>query len=584
MNFWLRPTPRSILSLNSFRISIKHEGFSRHFSVCQPLLRRRRTHGTHGTAQKETNIKLSETIAEQKQIIRRVSYFVNAGFPSSAVGYFHKKLSSGRLARSLRPQVFEDTLQLLLGCNAFPEVLSVSGRMRSEGVIPSLGIQGRLLSIGYTQNKSSQEDFLNAIKVLFLNARTGFEDDIIHDILCHLEKTDSPSKILEETTRVFLDSQQEGHRLHPKSVALLIKHYIGIENEANADSWLDYHSERPLAPHTEDADSRLLPYRIYLNGMVDLKKNSSLVCGPILERMTKDGVYPNVDIINSMIFAELRFGKSSAAFGIYDTLRTHNARSVYPNEETFHLLYTAAAKAGANKAPDTFPVSPRQLFREMFELHILMKKWIIDTKWPVTSSRSLAAALSYFLAANDYAAAYVVIDGYRMFRIPFEESVTDLVMETLIKRCKDEIAVLTPASPAVWAEAFTNTMGIRASGWKHFSRLRKESKYDMLQRVLHNVETNTAGRLVSSNKNASLREKKLQTMRERKLQFMQSILSHALVSTFVSRTDSAVMMEELAAQELTKAFGDMYLDNISNIMSSAYAPKYVDICYEGSKY
>ncbi|KAL5530809.1 hypothetical protein ACEPAF_7067 [Sanghuangporus sanghuang] len=426
-------------------------------------------------------------------VVGRASYYIEHWAPHAILGYFKSTVLRDGVPKPVRLKTGEALLNMLFRKRFFDEAFQILDVMRGLRKEFSAPIRAKLLTVNFIHSGVRTGTYFHNLESLLRNPDfSGREDVDRHflDVLHLLVYPGSPMDRLEKVVKLYLDVRGKDYRLDSSAIAVMIACHLARGNEADAERWLDYHSKRPSPSRSEVDPTFCLPYIAYAQKrlVASPDKDPQEVYGPILDRMFQDQAWPDSVFVNILITAELEHNNFHRVLGLYEMLRAHASRGVYPDETTYSRLFTAAAAVisapgiseSSKQRRALFPKSRRLLFREMAEMQLHLKHGHFTPLAPIISGVSLEAALQMFITCKDYAAAIVVLKVFELLHMPLEQRAMNIVITSIVSRCRKEIGSNSEdaAQKPSWADIFLDLRGIPRRRIKHVS------DWDMRRRVI----------------------------------------------------------------------------------------------------
>lgn len=379
-----------------------------------------------------------------------------------------RKLTSGILnehkdekGEPLYRQLAEGAIELFLSwkyIDGAEMVLKTIKDLGNEFPLP-LNIRAKLLACRYANKVISRALFLENLKNIFVQNKfilNSVPGDF-HGIIQHLPDVPDPLSTLEKVAAMYIQAKSAHGEFHLDgiSIAFLIQQSFLAGKYKRARHWL---GEAKHLINSDDA-FKLIPYKTYLKRNLQILRDTDDPedeYGPHLQRMDKHGAKPDIELVNMLLKAELAPGRITRFFAIYEKLRNNGFDGVFPDENTFQIVFEAYTEKFRRTvypidadAPDFMKEvpeesetlrSPRQVFWDLINS--------INPNGPASSgnsaitSNSLSSALLYFVHATDYAAALIVLRMVVRLDCAFEDSQIKLVLDALVERCRRELLEL----------------------------------------------------------------------------------------------------------------------------------------------
>jgi hypothetical protein len=136
--------------------------------------------------------------------------------------------------------------------------------------------------------------------------------------------------------------------------------------------------------------------------------------------MSQSQIQIDLPLLNSLVQLAVRQDKFHQAFALYNRIMKDSAPHMIPDSFAFGSLFNALQRIWTTTEPTALRArhlldvpTPRQLFRQMLECHMLSTRTSDPRTHPVTRVSTLNVALRLFMLAMDYSAALVALRTFR---------------------------------------------------------------------------------------------------------------------------------------------------------------------------
>ncbi|KAG1766778.1 hypothetical protein EDD22DRAFT_877249 [Suillus occidentalis] len=341
-------------------------------------------------------------------LLRSIDSRILAKGPDNVGAYIHDKISVAKFHNVYRSTMFNRLIHFLLERDLFKLAISVYKRMLQEQFLPT-----RDISLRITAMTEVVDDMANAF-------------DTIRNA----------------------DLSASGN-----TVSVMVTAYLRSGEMNTAESWLKkYESdcmEQGVAPDAA-------PYAGILETLQEIQPENSDAVHATLYRMRSEGVTPDIAVFNALIRSSLARREYTEAFGLYHAIMTNRSESLLPSDLTFKKLFHASKFLGHKhsrkyKRPNN-AVSPRQLFRDMVQCHLLRTGNVPLAHSNIVSVSCIHLALRTFMALNDYPAVLMTLRAFRQFGFQPNLQTYLIVITSLILRIKQDLGCFRRAGQYRFAD------------------------------------------------------------------------------------------------------------------------------------
>lgn len=482
-------------------------------------------------------------------ILRRITFHVETGFPRFALHHFRKRVSIWDLHTNRRSRaLFEDVLNLFIRKSCFAEVKTLIKIVKSTAFKFPIPMRAKLMTVKLVNDSMHTSLYINNMRTLFTKAKRldrGLSDTQFCGLLHLLARREKRLNMMERLAELFISI--EGNILGPSSIAFLIRcHVIAQSRDSRVsehgqaiEHWLSYHVKFSPRDGSGANSAFCIPYNALIVSLLQNSrgKDPQTIYGPILERMSNDGAWADTVLLNTLIQAEVRYGNVYEAFVLYGKLRTSASHGIFPDENTFSQLFAASGRQAHRRLLD-LEASPanteaditlsRILFREMLEAHKIANKAAL-------SKYSLSAALWQFVVSGDYAGACVALSTYTRHHVVFGESTFRSVLWALAQRCK--VDMKKSKNRPFWAGIFLDNPSLRADRKKRYkvNYIIRHMMIVFKKSTTESAESPVTEQIPADNEirvNGSLTQQEDKTLRSKRLETIDFLISRALASAF----------------------------------------------------
>lgn len=363
-----------------------------------------------------------------------------------AVDYFYKFMKETKLRPEQRFEAYSRSIRLFVVHGLLQDAYSLYSRMQDEGFIPPFEVQASMFVLQKLSTGDSTEALLEAAQKAF--ADEAFDEEGFRYLLRILASvTRLPPSVFDDLIQLFIQSQkQENYALSPKTEALLAV----IRTRRG---WQSFVPKTDLPSNeltlTQRASAREQEIEA-LQGMADKDPEiAPLIHSTIRRIQHTNGTYDRVfyNIIISALADRLRFADVVSLYN----MMLRGDKTILPDAYTFGTLIRLVTRLSGPrtihtrkfKAPKDLPTM-RTLYRDMVYCHRIQTFGNVKARTPVIKGTLLNKVLRGFVASGDYAAAYVVLKSYEVFKIPITLETYRSAMGEIMRRIQRELPYLQP--------------------------------------------------------------------------------------------------------------------------------------------
>lgn len=508
------------------------------------------------------------------RLLDRIQYYVWNKYPTRALARFHKELSSGRIPVNQRSDLYDAVIRVFVQYGHRYEAESVLHRLETSEHILSTSLYGTVTTHEFVTGKITTDVFLKKIEKVV--SSPSYSEKSFLGLLSHLYRMNCPGDVLDQVAHTFIRTKELG----PRGVSTVIHLLMQKGELARTAPWFDYHSDRVTSKTTPITEEDAAPYTTYMEELLSMTKTSKpeTVYGPVMKKMLEDGVWPDIQYLNTAIEAEARHGNTKSAFHLYGLIRSLSYRGLLPTDVTYSHLFSGFIRDyQIGRLGRGYDMTPRRLFFEMMVVH---KLGTAQGRLPVATSVSLGSALLTFSRIKDYAAACCTLRTLQTLRCPFPDLFARKIVTLLVHECLHDLRLDKPGQRTSWVTAF---LGLGSDVRRR--RFQHASLKDIHKRVLdigrHNLtdapnvdepilEDDTVPGASSVPTRTPVREKKINKMRQNKFEFMFTLLSRASSACFASEDTPLDVVRKFTVRAYEDAKAALYPTD-AEVQESAFA-------------
>ncbi|EKM58955.1 uncharacterized protein PHACADRAFT_249088 [Phanerochaete carnosa HHB-10118-sp] len=317
---------------------------------------------------------------------------------------------------------------------------SLYSRMQDEGYIPPQQIQASMVVLYKLSTGNSTWSLTGAAEKAF--AQESFDEEEFRYLLRIISSvTRLPPAVYDDLIQLFIKSRgKENYTLSSKTESLLAyirtrRERMGEVRETNFPA-----EEGPLADRTTAHEQEL---KMLLN-MAKKDPEIAPIIHSTIRRMRHNDEAHGRTLYNIMMSALADRRRYADVFSVYNMM-IRGDKSILPNAYTFGILFRLASRFSGprtihsrkTKAPKDVPTM-RALFRDMVYCHRIQTGKDVTSRTPAINGSLMNKILRTFIEAGDFAAAYVALRSYAVFKIPVLLATYRAVIGAIMQRLRHE--------------------------------------------------------------------------------------------------------------------------------------------------
>ncbi|KAF7776852.1 hypothetical protein Agabi119p4_5245 [Agaricus bisporus var. burnettii] len=362
------------------------------------------------------------------------------------------------IPRIAQPQnSYETVIRFLLTRNCIHAAIAVYVRMTELGFAVPLRLEARMLVALIVHTPSTEtkalDEFGSSLQDIIQNK--GFTNEDLWNILTIMDNHNFSPTLLFNLMNTFYDTHEPDVPILDLRLYKKCLHY-GAESgdvEAGLRSLATLGHSRLRGPRRKLVNHA---YASFIAGVRDTSVLNREAIASALDLMKKQGVQPNILVVNALISLEVYNNSLQRAFSIYHSVK-HDP-NLRPDDFTFgslfnilNRLYNPKRRRSRHGRLITGDIpSPRTLYREMIEA-LLRKPTGLAYK-PSTSL--LNVILRSFIYKTDYVGALVALQCFTAFRVPVNVTTYKLLITHLMHRIAYGIRAYRKMGDDKWADRF----------------------------------------------------------------------------------------------------------------------------------
>ncbi len=355
------------------------------------------------------------------QIILSVDQLLKQEKNKEAVGFFKRSISRIPLDdRSSRFGVYERGISTFLDHKRFKDALVLHQKMYAKGMFASSGLRAKML-VCSSIVKAPQEQreelpslFDELSHVVSLRSYSERRLCQLLDVMKNHPLLDS--QFVSNLVDRYIDSRGSEYDMKPNTINKLIRFYSHVGCMDTAEDLVVSHQDAHNRPRPANAG----PYTTLISELSNKGSLSSSRLESLLDKMNQSQIKVDLPLLNVLIQAAVRKENLHQAFNIYETIMRDASAHMIPDSFVFGSLFNALQRIWTSRSPSLLRArqppnapTPRQLFRQMLECHVLAIQAAGPRAHPVVRVSTLNVALRLFMLSTDYAGAFVTLQTFR---------------------------------------------------------------------------------------------------------------------------------------------------------------------------
>lgn len=362
-----------------------------------------------------------------------------------ASSHLYKTLTQEKLDNPTRFHVFSSAIGLFLQFRFMRDAYHAFNRMQDEGYIPSVNARAPMMVLEHLKYEERKTALVNGARKAF--ELEGADEATLRWLLRVIVRNiPCTSEDVAAIVSVFLETRPDGYTLSAPTWALLASLHVRLKDLGGA--WRSF-------AHIKDADPQYLSSNdIDRSSLMKLAHGKPSLLPAILSaipRLNKLGAEQDRLLLNMVIETFRKEYQYGRAFETYQILKRGDAHNyVFPDASTYQSLFNILRVADRRRGIHTRKAKrlvgapePRRLFCEMMFEHFKKTQGKSGTASHVVTSAVLTTALRTFMEKDDYPAAYVALEAFRMCGMDVTIYTYRAVILQLLRRMDEEL-------PGMW--------------------------------------------------------------------------------------------------------------------------------------
>jgi hypothetical protein len=372
--------------------------------------------------------------SRNNQLIASIGQLLKLEKHEEALQFFKSRISSiPSWDRISRFSIYERAITVFVNYKFFNDALELHQQMFDEGMYSSSCLRAKMLvcsDIIKARHGQGELDPLFSKLSQVLSRPSYSERNLceLFDVVRSHPFVDS--QFVRKLVDAYIDSRLSGYQLRLTTVDKLFWLYAHVGGIDAAEGLDDYRRHASTASYTT-----------LLSELTNKGSLSSKHINSILDQMKESKIPVDLPLFNVLIRSAVRQGNLHQAFALYDTILMESTPHMIPDSYAFGSLFNALLRLATLRSstdrpprqPSNAP-SPRQLFREMLECHVLTAQAAIPRRHPVVAVSTLNVALRLFMRTMDYPGAFVTLQTFRTLDLKPDTRSYRVVLDNLLER------------------------------------------------------------------------------------------------------------------------------------------------------
>jgi len=359
--------------------------------------------------------------SRENQIVGWIGHLLKQEKTEDAVKLFQKSIS--RIPdenRTTRFALYERSITAFLDYKYFKDALELHREMYAKGLYASSGLRAKMLVCsGIVKAPHEQRGELESLfdelsHVLSLPSYSERSLCQLLDLMKNHPLIDAQfvSKLVDE----YVNSRGSEYLMKSNTINRLILFYAHVGGIDTAENLVVSHQDSHSGPRPADA----APYTTLISELTNKSYLTSRRLDLLLDKMKQSQIKVDLPLLNVLVQAAVRNENLYQAFSLYETILKDAAPYMIPDSFVFGSLFNALQRIWTSRSPSLFRAhqppnapTPRQLFRQMLECHVLAIQAADPRTHPVVRISTLNVALRVFMLSMDYPGAFVVLQTFR---------------------------------------------------------------------------------------------------------------------------------------------------------------------------
>ena len=322
--------------------------------------------------------------------------------------------------RTTRFALYERSMTAFLDCKCFKDALELHREMYAGGMYASSGLRAKMLVCSdivkapHEQRGELKSLFDELSHVLSLPSYSERSLCQLLDVMKNHPLIDAQfvSKLVDE----YVDSRGSEYLMKLNTITRLVQFYAHVGSIDTAENLVVSHQDT----HSGRRPANAAPYTTLISELTNKACLTSRRLNFLIDKMKQSQIKADLPLLNVLVQAAVRNGNLHQAFSLYETILKVATPYMIPDSFVFGSLFNALQRAWTSRIPSLRCArhppnapTPRQLFRQMLECHVLAIQVGDPRTHPVVRISTLNVALRVFMLSMDYPGAFVVLQTFR---------------------------------------------------------------------------------------------------------------------------------------------------------------------------
>ena len=359
--------------------------------------------------------------SRENQIVGWVGHLLKQEKNEEAVKFFQKSISQiPHKNRASHFAIYERGITAFLDYKCFKDALELHREMCSKGIYASSGLRAKMLVCsGIVKDPHEQRGELDSIfdKLSHILSLPSYSDRRLCQLLDVMKNHPSiDAQFVSKLVHRYVDSRGSEYMMTSNTINKLIQFYAHVGGIDVAENLVVSHQDAHNMPRPTNPS----PYTTLISELTNRSHLTSERLNLLLDKMKQSQIKANLPLLNVLVRAAVRNGNLPQAFSLYETILKDDAPYMIPDSFVFGSLFNALQRIWTCRnmrrlrklQPRNAP-TPRQLFRQMLECHVLAIQTANPRTHPVVRISTLNVALRVLMLSMDYPGAFVALQTFR---------------------------------------------------------------------------------------------------------------------------------------------------------------------------
>jgi hypothetical protein len=385
-----------------------------------------------------------------------------------AVKIFKKTLSRIPLDdRTVRFYAYERVIPAFLYHRHFKDAFELHRRMFAKRMYASSGLRAKMLvcsSILKPPHEQREELSPLSDELSHIISLPSYSESSLCELLDVMKSHRLlDSQFVSKLVDRYVDSRGSKLNLKSNTINRLIRFYAHVGSIDRAENLV----VSDKATNNQPRPANAVPYTTLINELTNRGFLSSTRLKFLLDKMSQSHIKADLPLLNVLVQAAVRKENFQQAFDLYETIMKDTALHMIPDSFVFGSLFNALQRIWSRspslhhaRHPANAP-TPRQLFRQMLECHVLAIQAADPRTHPVVRVSTLNVALRVFMLSGDYPAAFVTLQTFSALDLKPDARSYRFVLTIVLAHLKlgllqaaDQSPLQPPSHRATWAVNF----------------------------------------------------------------------------------------------------------------------------------